>query len=117
MLKFNKMNSKSDLDKIGKRLPYIMPPETFNEIEANVFETLNQDRRNKKSHRIIRWSSISGIAVAASIALLLAVAPKTTLHDDLLTQIDQAYANLSETDQQFLIEIWQDDIFLNQEMQ
>ena len=40
-----------------------------------------------------------------------------TVQDDLLTQIDHAYANLSETDQEFLIEISQDDIFLNQEQE
>lgn len=102
---------------IGKRLPYTMPPETFNEMEANVFATLKQDKRRKKSYRIIRWGSVAGIAVAASVAILLTIAPTMTVQDDLLTQIDHAYANLSETDQEFLIEISQDDIFLNQEQE
>lgn len=111
------MTKNFNFDNIGKRLPYTMPPETFNEMEANVFATLKQDKRRKKSYRIIRWSSIAGIAVAASVALLLTIAPTMTVQDDLLTQIDHAYANLSETDQEFLIEISQDDIFLNQEQQ
>ena len=104
------MTNKFNFDNIGKRLPYTMPPETFNEMEATVFTTL-------KSYRIIRWSSLAVIAVAASVALLLTVAPTMTVQDDLLTQIDHAYANLSETDQEFLIEISQDDIFLNQEQE
>lgn len=109
------MTNKFNFDNIGKRLPYTMPPETFNEIEANVFAALKQDKRRKKSYRIIRWSSIAGIAVAASVALLLTIAPTTMVQDNLLTQIDLAYANLSEADQDFLIEISQEDIFLNQE--
>lgn len=111
------MTNKFNFNNIGKRLPYTMPPDTINEIEANVFATLKQDKRSRKSYRIIRWGSIAGIAVAASVALLLTITPKMTVQDDLLTQIDLAYANLSETDQDFLIEISQEDIFLNQEQE
>ena len=49
------MTKNFNFDNIGKRLPYTMPPETFNEMEANVFATLEQDNRRKKSYRIIRW--------------------------------------------------------------
>lgn len=111
------MTNKFNFDNIGKRLPYTMPPDTFNEMEANVFASLKQDKRRKNSYLIIRWSSIAGIAVAASVALLLTIAPTMTSQDDLLTQIDLAYANLSEADQDFLIEISQEDIFLNQEQE
>ena len=110
------MTNKFNFDNIGKRLPYTMPPDTINEIEANVFATLKQDKRNRKSYRITQWG-LAVIAVAASVALLLTITPKMTVQDDLLTQIDLAYANLSETDQEFLIEICQEDIFLNQEQE
>ena len=109
------MTNKFDFDSVGKRLPYTMPPETFNKMEANVFAVLKLEKRSRKSYRIIRWGSIAGIAVAASVALLLTIAPTKKVQDDLLTQVDLAYANLSETDQDFLIEISQEDIFLNQE--
>ncbi|MDO4309660.1 MAG: hypothetical protein Q4C43_02900 [Prevotella sp.] len=111
------MTKNFNFDNIGKRLPYTMPPDTFNKMEADVFAALKQDKRSRKSYRIIRWGSIAGIAVAASVALLLTIAPTMTVQDDLLTQIDLAYANLSETDQDFLIEISQEDIFLNQEQE
>ena len=51
------MTKNFNFDNIGKRLPYTMPSETFNEMEANVFATLKQDKRRKKSYRIIRWGS------------------------------------------------------------
>lgn len=108
------MTNKFDFDNVGKRLPYTMPPDTLDKLEINVFAALKQNNRDKKSYRIIRWSSI---AVAATIALLLAIAPTMNGHDDLLTQIDLAYADLSEADQDFLINIYQEDIFLNQEQE
>ncbi len=111
------MTNRFDFDNIGKRLPYTMPSETFNEMEANVLAALKQDKRSKTSYRIIRWSSVAGIAVAASVSLLLTVAPTMPVQDDLLKQIDLAYANLSETDQEFLIEIGQEDIFITQEQE
>lgn len=111
------MTKNFNFDNIGKRLPYTMPSDTFNEMEANVFAALKQDKRSRKSYLIIRWGAIAGIAAAASVALLLTIAPTMTVQDDLLTQIDLAYANLSETDQDFLIEISQEDIFLNQEQE
>ena len=111
------MTHEFDFDNIGKRLPYTIPPETFNAMETKVFKALQQDKRNKKSHRIIRWSSIAGSTVAASVILLLTMTPTMAVQDDLLTQIDLAYANLSETDQEFLIEICQEDIFLTQEQE
>lgn len=49
------MTQKFDFDNIGKRMPYTMPPEAFNEMEANVFSALRQDKRRRKSARIIRW--------------------------------------------------------------
>ena len=50
------MTKNFNFDNIGKRLPYTMPPETFNEMEANVFATLKQDKRRKKSYRFSRWN-------------------------------------------------------------
>lgn len=111
------MTKNFNFDNIEKRLPYTMPSDTFNKMEANVFAALKQDKRSRKLYRIIRWSSIAGVIVAASVALLQTIAPTMTVQDDLLTQIDLAYANLSETDQDFLIEISQEDIFLNQEQE
>lgn len=106
---------KFDFDHIGKRMPYTMPPGTFDEMEANVFARMKEDKRSTTSHRIIRWCSVSAIAVAASVALLLTIKPARMTQDEQLMQIDMAYANLSEDDQDFLMETFQEDIFINQE--
>lgn len=108
------MAQKFDFNDIGKRLPYTMPAETFGDIEANVLAAMNKDRQAKRKRRILRWSSISGIAAAASVALLLMIKPLPEVQNDPLTQIDLAFGNLSEADQEYLVEIYHEDFFLNQ---
>ena len=86
------MAQKFNFNDIGKRMPYTMPAETFGDIETKVLATLNKDRQTKRKRRILRWSSIGGIAAAASVA----------------------FSNLSEADQEYLVEIYHEDFFLNQ---
>lgn len=107
------MAQKFDFNDIGKRMPYTMPAETFGDIETKVLATLNKDRQTKRKRRILRWGSIGGIA-AASVALLLMIKPLSAVHNDPLTQIDLAFGNLSEADQEYLVEIYHEDFFLNQ---
>lgn len=109
------MRDKFDFENIGKRLPYTMPENTYSEMESKVFAALREDEIEKKTYRRIKWWSIAGVAMAASVALLLTIVPPKTEKEDLLEQIDLACAKLSETDMDFLIEISQEDIFLNQE--
>lgn len=108
------MAQKFDFNDIGKRTPYTMPAETFGDIETKVLATLNKDRQIKRKRRILRWSSMGGIAAAASVALLLMIKPLSAVQNDLLTQIDLAFGNLSEADQEYLVEIYHEDLFLNQ---
>lgn len=108
------MAQKFDFNDIGKRMPYTMPAETFGEIEANVLATLNKDLQAKRKRRILRWCSIGGIAAAASVALFLMIKPLSAVQNDPLTQIDLAFGNLNEADQEYLIEIYQEDYFLTQ---
>lgn len=111
------MAEKFDFDDIGKRMPYTMPAGTPGEMEAHVFATLKKDRQSVRKRRIFRWGSITGIAAAASVALLLMIKPIPAVENDPLTQIDLAFANLSEADQEYLVEIYQEDFFLNQEQE
>lgn len=97
-------------------MPYTIPSGTFEEIEHNVANALDRRRKKKNLAHLLRWDV--GLAVAASIALLIVVRPaaptSSTTSDDVLAKIDLAYANLSEADREYLIEIYNDDIFINQ---
>ena len=107
------MAQQFDFDNIGKRLPYTMPKDTFDVMQANVFAALEKDRKAKLLRRIVRRGSIAGIA--AAVAILIAVREPVTASDEPLEQIDLAYSNLSDAEQEYLIEIYREDLFLNQE--
>lgn len=97
-------------------MPYTVPYGTFDEIEHNVADSLSLRKKKMNKVHLFRWSA--GLAVAASIALLIVVRPtnsiSSTTSDDMLTKIDFADADLSEADREYLIEIYNDDIFINQ---
>jgi len=110
------MEQKFDFDEIGKRMPYSVPSGTFEEIEHNVTSVLNRRKKRKNMVHLLHWGA--GLAVAASIALLIVVrltAPAPSSNsDDMLAKIDIADTNLSEADREYLLEIYNDDIFINQ---
>ena len=55
------------------------------------------------------------LAVAASLALLLVLHPFASDEPtDGFTHVEQAFANLSLEDQAYMLEIYQDDIFMNE---
>ena len=108
------MAQKFDFNDIGKRMPYTKPEKTFGEMEAHVFTILKKDRQAVHKRRILRWGSIGGIATAASVALLLMIKPLPAVQNDPLTQIDLAFGNLSEADQEYLVDIYHEDFFLTQ---
>lgn len=106
-----------ELDHIGKRMPYTMPPECYNEMEAKVFAALQSDARNNRKRKVIRVTMLASVAAAAVVALLLVIAPAMKVQHDSLNQIDVAYAQLSDADKNYLMEVYQEDIFLNQEQE
>ncbi len=95
---------------IGKRMPYKAPDGVFDDIERNVLSATGCAR--KQSHRF-RTVSIA-VAAAASLALLVIFSwhqwPATT---DSLAEVQQAFADLDNADQEFLSDIYNEDTFMN----
>lgn len=100
-----------DFDKIGKQMPYRVPAGAFDAMEDEVMRALYKDARCKPLRRSLRRYVITGLAVAACAASLVILNPA---EPDPLTQVDIAYNNLSADDQAFLLEVYQEDIFINQ---
>lgn len=122
---FNK-TEKFDFDKVGKRMPYSTPEGFFKEMEANILEAVKDDspkpvkiEQKKRSLMRVMWTAM--LAVAASVAVLLvlhidfsaphSVQPSQT--DLELQAVDQAFAHLSADDQAYLLDVYQEDVFLN----
>lgn len=107
------MKEDFDFDRIGKRLPYTTPNSFLDDIENNVWETVKQEiQPSKRTFRL--WYSVTGGLVAASIALLvvfnlLSHHPKGNFED-----VEKAFANLSNSDQDYLFATYQNDLFMNE---
>lgn len=92
-------------------MPYRVPDTFFNELENTIMIEV-QKRQNKRNILKIFYRSV---AVAATIALLMIVGGSGTKNDKTdFAEIAQAFGNLSEADQTYLLEIYQDDIFINE---
>lgn len=121
-------------EKLNKRLPYSVPDGFFDVMEANVMakikadaeagtsvgddkaDTQMWDKRYRKTIKRTRTISLSFLAMAASLLLLFTIFPKSTKtaqQSNDLESIDKAFSQLSTDDQTFLMEVYDDDMFLD----
>ena len=121
---FNK-TGKFNFDQVGKRMPYSTPEGFFKEMEANILEQVKDDKPKpvriqpkKRPLMKVIWAA----AMAASVAVLLILhidfaAPHSSLPsqaDKEMQAVDQAFAQLSSTDQAYLLDVYQEDVFLDE---
>ena len=122
---FNK-TEKFDFDQVGKRMPYSTPDDFFKDMEANILEQVKDDkpkpvRIQPKKRPLMKVIWAAAIAVAASVAVLLVLnidfaAPHSSLPsqvDNEMQAVDQAFAQLSSADQAYLLDVYQEDVFLD----
>lgn len=121
-------------EKLNKRLPYSVPDGFFDVMEANVMakikadaeagtsvgddkaDTQMWDKRYRKTIKRTRTISLSILAMAASLLLLFTILSKNTKtaqQTNDLESIDKAFSQLSTDDQTFLMEVYDDDMFLD----
>ena len=122
---FNK-SEKFDFDKVGKRMPYSTPEGFFKDMETNILEAVKNDtpkpvkiEHKKRPLMRVMWTAM--LAVAASVAVLLVLHidfsaphpshPSQTEQE--LPAVDQAFAQMSAGDQAYLLDVYQEDVFLN----
>lgn len=107
------MENEFDFDRIGKRLPYKTPAGFMDEMEANVWNEVQHKLSVSPRHRPLRLHLFAG-AVAASVALLLLLHTSVLKESaDSFSEVEQAFASLSMDDQSYMLETYQEDIFMN----
>ena len=117
---------KFDFGMVGKRMPYSIPDDFFTEMEANILEQEKDDkpkpvRIQPKKRPLMKVIWAAAMAVAASVAVLLVLnidfaAPHSSLPsqvDNEMQAVDQAFAQLSSADQAYLLDVYQEDVFLD----
>lgn len=119
-------------EKLNKRLPYSVPDGFFDVMEANVMakikadaginvgddkaDTQMRDKQYRKTTTHTRTISLSILAMAASLLLLFTIfsqSTKTAQQTNGMESIDKAFSQLNTDDQAFLMEIYDDDMFLD----
>lgn len=108
------MEKNFDLNRVGKRMPYTAPPGLFDAIEGNVMARTVNAAATRQKRKSVRLRLVAqSVAVAASIILLLAFNFQTERFTQQPANVEQAFASLSQEDQASLLEMYQDDVFLN----
>ena len=114
------MEENNEFISVGKKMPYTVPDGFFDQLEENVMKAWNVDhnKREEKSSssgkaKTIRIAIRTLLAVAACLALFLVVKKALPQGDDTIaddfTSVELAFNNLSTEDQDYLLEVYQEE--------
>jgi hypothetical protein len=112
------MEQNYDFSKIGKQMPYTVPDGFFDKLEENLMNEVKAQPAQKEKATAIRMAIRAAIAIAACIALFLVVKkvlPQDTTTDD-FTNVELAFNNLSTDDQDYLLEVYQEELLLENDL-
>ena len=108
-------------ENIGKRMPYSTPDGFFDELEENIWKearkpaTATAYTQPARKHRTLRVLTKTIVGAAAAAALLVAVNMNLYKADAATSaDIEKAYSRLSADDQEFMLSVYQDDVFFNE---
>ena len=110
-----------DIDQVGKRMPYNVPNDFFATLEENVMREVKADSAQPVAPpRRKAWLSKGfrrfSIAAAATLAVLVGYhALSRSQSEDNFTAVEEAFAHLSNEDQEYLLEVYQEDIFMEED--
>ena len=113
------MEQTFDFKQIGKQMPYRVPNGFFQEMEHNVLDAVAEKAAERKPLQAKRFVFTRlakyAAAVAASVVVLLAVNVKFfhTAAPAEMQDVEAAFNQLSLSDQECLVELYQEDVFLD----
>lgn len=114
------MEQKDPLIHIGKRMPYNTPEGCFQQMEEQIWQEVGKKVQPLSSPSMPlthfpKWTLFakSVTAIAAVLALVFAIHTQMrSTSAPTLNDVDQAFSQLSTEDQDFLLSVYQNDIFL-----
>ena len=114
------MEQNFDFSKIGKQMPYTVPDGFFEKLEENVMKEVKAQPAKKNKAKTIRMAIRAALAVAACLALFLIVKKNLpqgngTITDD-FDNVELAFNNLSTEDQDYLLEVYQEEQFMDNDL-
>lgn len=114
------MEKEFDFTSIGKRMPYSIPDGFFDKLEEIVKVEVrgqNEEAKGKPARkRAVTVALRSVLAVAAAVALFFVVQitffKSEPQHD--FASVEQAFENLDIADQDYLLAVYEEDLFINE---
>lgn len=106
-----------DIDKLPKRMPYSLPPDAFEIIEQNVYQRIAEEEAQQQQSKRRRWRGLMFTGLGASIAAALLgfvywVQPQP-VPSPTIEEVDASFYNLTEAEQEGILDLYQTDDFIN----
>lgn len=115
------MKKDFNFENIGKRLPYSTPEGFFDTLEENIWKevsnptTATAHTQPVRKCRNIRPLTKVILGMTGAAALLVAVNLNLYKADAATSaDIEEAFSQLSADDQEFMLSLYQDDVFFNE---
>ena len=110
------MQQSFNFDRIGKQMPYSVPEDFFSNLEtslcqAAVNETSATPAPMRRSWKWMMRTTLSAAAMVAVILSLTMVFPRSAEPEGL--SVEQAFSNLSTTDQDYIIDTFRNDMIID----
>lgn len=113
------MDKQFNFEQVGKRMPYNVPDGFFDQLEQNVMAEVQLDNtateKPKQKTHTVKMAIRTILAAAAAVALLFVVTknlPTSESQTDTFANVELAYNNLSNEDQEYLMEVYEEDVFI-----
>lgn len=108
------MENNFNFDTIGKRMPYTVPEGFFDQMEEKILAEARKDMRRKPRTLRVVMRSILAAAACVAIAFTIQWGFRTSSQQVNAQDVEQAFSELSQTDQAYILAVYQDDIFMSE---
>ena len=101
----------NELEKMNKTMPYTVPEVFFDEMEERLMQEVTTEKKKPTVRKVALWTSL---AVAASLALLLVLRHGWhNTEDESFKQVEMAFNQLSDSDQELMLEYYDEIDYLD----
>ena len=112
------MEKQFDFNQVGKRMPYGVPEGFFDRLQDNVMHEIEEAPHAQSATIIKSKTRKTWMLRLAPLTAVLLIPHRTTKEkvrqDGSYAKVEQAFNNLSDADRNYLVSVYQDDLFLNQ---
>lgn len=117
------MDKNFDFNQVGKRMPYSTPDDFFAKMQSDILDAVQdmpqkntEIKTNRRTVRKWLWPVLLSAAAAVVAMFVINIhflAPNTPTASSDIQDVEQAFAQLSEGDQAYILDVYQDDMFIN----